>query len=434
MHTLRHWIFTSVVLVSATIAWAQATPNSAELIYGDRIVAAQTTHATNDDQALVDQMARAAAKTDDTDLQHDLAEIICTWALEKDLTIEPAIAPRLWMQLGEPDIDSVNALLAMLEASPDAPELAIARLEFLLAAADRLEAAGLWAESLTYLDAGQALLTDDMDDAFKTVYIARLRATKDIREQMVTITQAPTPRARLILAIQLAETHPEQILDWLDESIPQGDYDALALMAFEPADRTPRENRTLAEWCLLLADPDLNMGDELRIPLLNIARQYATDALAGCDPDSGLHATLTDLDAQAAQLLRDAGVADVPMLSPRVRPTWQRLRVHADRTWQPALEIRAGDEVAITATGKWHTFWGAGKDHIAGPEGHGDTPANRYGQLIARVGDGPQFDVLAGITFTADADGELQLACHDERRTDNAGYMTVTIQITPASE
>ncbi len=422
-------------ILTATVAtWADPPINSAELIYGQRIAAAKASADTDDDQALVDQMARAAAKTDDLDLQDDLAEIICTWAIEKDLSIEPSIAPRLWLQLGDPDTDAVIALLDMLPDAPADPDLAPERLAFVQLAASRLEAAGLWGESLSYLDAADALLTDDMDEEIKARYYDRLKATRNVREQMAEVTRVPTAAGRLALALHLAQQYPDQVGDWLDDSLPADTLASLELLAKVPNDRTPMDNYAVARWAIDLArDGDTPQLDDL---LLETARQCIADALAGCDPDGELSAALAESDARAVQQLLAAGVEDIPaIVAPRVRPTWLQMRVHADRTWQDALGIVAGDEVVIVARGKWHTYWGAGRDHIAGPRGHGDTAANRYGQLLGRIGvDGQPFDVMEGITFTAEADGMLQLGCNDERRNDNAGYMTVTIQITPASE
>ncbi len=408
-------------------------PETAALLYGQRFADAQATAGLEDDQALIGQMERAAARTDDPQLREELTLAICSWALdEPDLLIEPGIAPRMWLESDQPEIGMVEAFLN--RPWPElAPEHTADRAEFLLAAAMRLADDGQWEEASRVLSTGAALLTGPAmsADLFER-YAAAQQEVGTIRTLMETARHERSLRTVLHLALALAANYPTQIADWID-GLPAGDRAVLLLMAREPDDRTPAENLDVAQWLLVISNPTNDVLDgKAVVDALQLARLHVADGLATCPPDSTLASDLAALDEQIIARLDAEGVVTVSrMVTPRCRRLHDQRRVNAADDWDPVAEIRAGDTVSIAAEGRWHTYWGGGPQHMCGPEGHGQGDA-RYGHLIGRIGGGEPFDILDGTVFIAEADGTLELVCSDDRRSDNAGYLTVTIDITPA--
>jgi hypothetical protein len=408
-------------------------PETAALLYGQRFADAQATAGLEDDQALIGQMERAAARTDDPQLREELTLAICSWALdEPDLLIEPGIAPRMWLESDQPEIGMVEAFLN--RPWPElAPEHTADRAEFLLAAAMRLADDGQWDEASRVLSTGAALLTGPAmsADLFER-YAEAQQEVGTIRTLMETARHERSLRTVLHLALALAANYPTQIADWID-GLPAGDRAMLLLMAREPDDRTPAENLDVAQWLLVISNPTNDVLDgKAVVDALQLARLHVADGLATCPPDSTLASDLAALDEQIIARLDAEGVVTVSrMVTPRCRRLHDQRRVNAADDWDPVAEIRAGDTVSIAAEGRWHTYWGGGPQHMCGPEGHGQGDA-RYGHLVGRIGGGEPFDILDGTVFTAEADGTLELVCSDDRRSDNAGYLTVTIDITPA--
>ncbi len=408
-------------------------PETAALLYGQRFADAQATAGLEDDQALIGQMERAAARTDDPQLREELTLAICSWALdEPDLLIEPGIAPRMWLESDQPDISVVEAFLN--RPWPElAPEHTADRAEFHLAAAMRLADDGQWDEASRVLSTGAALLTGPAmsADLFER-YAEAQQEVGTIRTLMETARHERSLRTVLHLALALAANYPTQIADWID-GLPAGDRAMLLLMAREPDDRTPAENLDVAQWLLVISNPTNDVLDgKAVVDALQLARLHVADGLATCPPDSTLASDLAALDEQIIARLDAEGVVTVSrMVTPRCRRLHDQRRVNAADDWDPVAEIRAGDTVSIAAEGRWHTYWGGGPQHMCGPEGHGQGDA-RYGHLVGRIGGGEPFDILDGTVFTAEADGTLELVCSDDRRSDNAGYLTVTIDITPA--
>ena len=121
-------------------------------------------------------------------------------------------------------------------------------------------------------------------------------------------------------------------------------------------------------------------------------------------------------------------------------PRFARLAVAARESWQDALPLRKGDEIAITAEGVWTAHMGRGQGSVAGADGPARDvmTGERIGYLEGRIGDGPAFEIGAWDRFTTSSDGMLQLQMHDDDRSDNAGRVTVTIRIlgraTPAPQ
>ncbi len=112
-------------------------------------------------------------------------------------------------------------------------------------------------------------------------------------------------------------------------------------------------------------------------------------------------------------------------------------RIYAYRDWQSlGLQLNPGEVVRLRAQGTW--LYTPGEYH--GPEGHHkypspDTyPINRApgGVLIGRFGEtGTPFLVGRGGTFMADVAGRLYLRINDDILSDNEGFVTIEVSITP---
>ena len=89
--------------------------------------------------------------------------------------------------------------------------------------------------------------------------------------------------------------------------------------------------------------------------------------------------------------------------------------------------------MTISAGGAWTLQVGGGQ--VCTPDGRGE-PGRRWGYLAARVGDGDEFFAGSDCTFTAEADGMLQLRINErpDQLHDNEGHATVIVQIRPAAE
>ncbi len=113
-------------------------------------------------------------------------------------------------------------------------------------------------------------------------------------------------------------------------------------------------------------------------------------------------------------------------------------RIYAYRDWQSlGIQLNPGDVIRLRAHGTW--LYTPGEYH--GPEGHHKYPSpNTYpingtpgGILIGRFGDnGAPFIVGRGGTFVADAGGLLYLRINDDILTDNEGYVTIEVSVTPS--
>lgn len=113
-------------------------------------------------------------------------------------------------------------------------------------------------------------------------------------------------------------------------------------------------------------------------------------------------------------------------------------RIYAYRDWQSmGIQVHPWDTLYMRAEGQW--LYTPGEYH--GPEGHKkyrspDTyPINGVpgGVLIGRFGeDGEPFYVGSGGTFMADREGYLYLRINDDILSDNEGFVTVEIEVTPA--
>ena len=112
--------------------------------------------------------------------------------------------------------------------------------------------------------------------------------------------------------------------------------------------------------------------------------------------------------------------------------------VSATREWtDTAIDLRAGDLVTVTATGR--IFYAPGNEHFAsaaGAAGRRATaaapmPDRDIGGLVARIGNGPAFFVGDNLeAHRAEGTGRLYLRVNDDVLTDNRGQFQATITVT----
>ena len=99
------------------------------------------------------------------------------------------------------------------------------------------------------------------------------------------------------------------------------------------------------------------------------------------------------------------------------------------------LRVHEGDEITINASGTW--IWHIYSPHdFSDPNGSGDPagggftlPGASKWSLIGRIGTGAYFYIGSSHTFTATGDGVLELLMNDDIRHDNAGALSVKIQM-----
>jgi hypothetical protein len=113
-------------------------------------------------------------------------------------------------------------------------------------------------------------------------------------------------------------------------------------------------------------------------------------------------------------------------------------RIFAYRDWQSVgVQVQAGDVLQIRAKGNW--MYTPGEYH--GPEGHARYSAPSFyplpnvqgGALIGRIGEnGEPFYVGKRVIWQAEQDGFLYLRIDDDILSDNDGWVTVEISISPA--
>ncbi|MGC9357773.1 MAG: hypothetical protein ACP5GX_07900 [Anaerolineae bacterium] len=115
-------------------------------------------------------------------------------------------------------------------------------------------------------------------------------------------------------------------------------------------------------------------------------------------------------------------------------------RIYAYRDWQSiGVQVDPGDRIYIRAQGRWLYT----PEEYHGPEGHREYRApNTYpipsipgGILLMRVGEkGRIFPVGRGGTFVAEQSGKIYFRINDDILSDNEGYVTVEVEVTPAEE
>jgi hypothetical protein len=112
-------------------------------------------------------------------------------------------------------------------------------------------------------------------------------------------------------------------------------------------------------------------------------------------------------------------------------------RIFAYRDWQSVgIQVQAGDVLQIRAKGSWMYT----PDEYHGPEGHAHYRAPRFyplpdapgGALIGRIGEnGNPFYVGRRVTWGAGQDGLLYLRIDDDILSDNDGWVTVEVSVSP---
>lgn len=114
-------------------------------------------------------------------------------------------------------------------------------------------------------------------------------------------------------------------------------------------------------------------------------------------------------------------------------------RIYAYRNWQSVgVRVEQGDRIGVRASGTWLYT----PDEYHGPEGHARFPAPSYypvpgagGTLIGRIGEsGPPLYVGRRAHFAAERSGLLYFRINDDLLSDNDGYVTVEVEVTPADE
>lgn len=95
--------------------------------------------------------------------------------------------------------------------------------------------------------------------------------------------------------------------------------------------------------------------------------------------------------------------------------------INAVDDWKEVMPVKKGDALEISATGSWTPNMNAPKVTYVGPAG---TANGAY--LQGKIGD-KLYRINTGITITAESDGALSLRMEDSTRSDNSGFVTVTI-------
>lgn len=95
--------------------------------------------------------------------------------------------------------------------------------------------------------------------------------------------------------------------------------------------------------------------------------------------------------------------------------------INAADDWKEVMQLKKGEVLEISATGSWTTNMNAPKITYVGPAG---TANGAY--LQGKIGD-KLYRINTALTLTAESDGPLTLRMEDSTRTDNSGFVTVTI-------
>jgi hypothetical protein len=118
----------------------------------------------------------------------------------------------------------------------------------------------------------------------------------------------------------------------------------------------------------------------------------------------------------------------------------ESIRVYAYRDWQStSMRVREGELLDLEAGGNW--LYTPGEYH--GPKGHPHYASPTFyplpgvpgGALIARIGESgkPRY-VGERQRWQAERDGLLYLRIDDDILSDNEGYVTVKVRVSPVQE
>ncbi len=139
-------------------------------------------------------------------------------------------------------------------------------------------------------------------------------------------------------------------------------------------------------------------------------------------------------------LLGYAAVLSGTTIFPMMQEDLTTPRVYAYRDWQSqGILLQKGDWVQVRAQGRWLYT----PKEYNGPEGHRrylapdfyPLPGVAGGALIGRIGEeGTPFYVGRYVNFRVDQEGMFYLRIDDDILSDNDGYVTVVVTVTPAEE
>lgn len=133
-------------------------------------------------------------------------------------------------------------------------------------------------------------------------------------------------------------------------------------------------------------------------------------------------------EANAIQAAIDAARQELDRLEGK--PVMQTFTIDAAQSWQPTIEVRAGQRVEIVARGRW-TASKNSPAFTSGPDGipHPRTKVHSY-YLEGRLA-GTTFPIGSKHTFIADTNGTLEMQqAETGSRDDNEGSVSVSIRIS----
>ncbi len=144
--------------------------------------------------------------------------------------------------------------------------------------------------------------------------------------------------------------------------------------------------------------------------------------------------------ARAKRINAAAGKPSPARLGPKTTPDG-KLVIPSQRPWtDTGINVKAGQEIRLLATGTIHGCRGPKRDWAYGPwgpdgklfeQGHVAAAGMRLFALVGRIG-GKEFHVGSNASITAPANGRLHLGVSDSYHSDNVGAFTVEVEVSPA--
>lgn len=221
----------------------------------------------------------------------------------------------------------------------------------------------------------------------------------------------------------------------------------VVLASKSPDDVTEDEASALAEWYVQIAS---GASDPAKPALLTRAKLYCVRFLSlyTSEDASRLKITLLHADIQkllAAQQTSDA-ISDVnasesegrkeslDSKAPTPLRTEKRIfKIVAAKPWQATMRVRAGENITITAEGRWTPR--RDRNEMHGPQGRSEfdrtfvMPGVELGALIGRINN-KMFKIGATLQFVVDADGILEMRMNDADNwlKDNDGVLMVRVE------
>jgi hypothetical protein len=104
----------------------------------------------------------------------------------------------------------------------------------------------------------------------------------------------------------------------------------------------------------------------------------------------------------------------------------QTFMIYANKDWQPTIQVKKGQKIAVTAEGKW--CYNTDRRRFCTADGYKD-PAGQgaWGQLQACINGDDAFAVGSRSSFVCSTDGTLMFRMDDSIRSDNSGILTVSV-------